>query len=311
MVLAVCQSSIEAEAQARNNEAGNPVVILSAKELAQYVKINEKKIYQLVRESRLPYTKIGGKIAFAKELIDGWITETSEREQHLYVAGSDDPFFDRIIHDCNAAEPGAIFYAAVGSMNGLRLLKERAANMSCVHIMDVEKREYNLSYLHRYLDPGSYVVVNMYCRQQGLYVQKGNPHQVHSVKDLADKSLRFANRNKGSGTRLLFDFLVNETGIQGDKIQDYDMEVQTHLRAGLKVLRGEADASFGIQYVAHVFDLHFIPLWKERFDLVIPEEYSHTRQTKKLLSCFEQGQLLPYLKEFIGYDTERSGSVLN
>lgn len=284
--------------------------ILSAKELSRYLKINEKKIYQLARESKLPYTKIGGKIAFAKELIDRWITQTTEQEHHLYVAGSDDLLLDRIIHDYNTKGPGTIFYAAVGSLNGLRLLKKRAANISCVHIMDVEKKEYNLSYLDRYLDGGDYVVVNMYYRQQGLYLQKNNPKRVQSIEDLTDKNIVFANRNKGSGTRLLFDFLLHENDVQTDKIQGYDTEADSHFHAGLKVLSGEADASFGIQYVAHVLKLHFVPLTKERFDLVIPEEYSYSEQAKRLLAFFEQGRLLSYLKDFVGYDTEKSGSVL-
>ncbi|HAR95370.1 MAG TPA: hypothetical protein DCR97_05330 [Deltaproteobacteria bacterium] len=283
--------------------------ILSAKELSKYLKINEKKIYQLARESKLPYTKIGGKIAFAKELIDRWITQTTEQEHHLYVAGSDDPLFSRIIHDYNTG-PATIFYAGVGSLNGLKLLKKRAANISCVHILDVDKKEYNLSYLDRYLDGGDYYVMNMYSRQQGLYLPKGNPKRVQSIEDLADKNLEFLNRNEGSGTRLLFDFLLNERGVQPHKIRGYNTGADSHLDAGLKVLRGEADASFGIQYVAHVLSLHFVPLSKERFDLVMPEEYSYSDQAKKLLSFFEQGKLLPYLKDFPGYDTEKSGSVL-
>lgn len=284
--------------------------ILSAKELSRYLKINEKKIYQLARESKLPYTKIGGKIAFAKELIDRWITETTEQEHHLYVAGSDDLLLDRIIHDYNASDAAIIFYAAVGSLNGLKLLKKRAANISCVHIMDVEKKEYNVSYVDRYLDGDDYLVVTMYSRQQGLYLQKGNPKRVQSIQDLTDKNLNFINRNRGSGTRLLFDFLLHEKGIEPERIVGYDTEVDSHLHAGLKVLRGEADASFGIQYVAHVLNLHFVPLTKERFDLVIPEEYSYSKQAKKLLAFFEQGRLLPYLKDFVGYDTEKSGRVL-
>jgi putative molybdopterin biosynthesis protein len=283
--------------------------ILSARDLSKYLKINEKKIYQLARESKLPYTKIGGKIAFAKELIDRWITQTTEQEHHLYVAGSDDPLFSRIIHDYNTG-PAIIFYAGVGSLNGLRLLKKRAANISCVHILDVDRKEYNLSYLDRYLDSGDYYVITMYSRQQGLYLPKGNPKRVQSVQDLIDKNLLFVNRNEGSGTRLLFDFLLHESDIQPDKIRGYNTEVDSHLSAGLKILRGEADASFGIQYVAQVLNLHFVPLSKERFDLVMPDEYSYSDQAKKLLSFFEQGKLLSYLKDFPGYDTEKSGSVL-
>ena len=136
------------------------VEILSAKELSRYLKINEKKIYQLVRTSTLPHTKIGGKIAFAKELIDAWIAENTEREKHLYIAGSDDPLLRRIIDAYNKEEPSTIFYAPVGSFNGLKLLKSGAANLACVHILDVEKKEYNVGYLERYLSHHRYTVMS-------------------------------------------------------------------------------------------------------------------------------------------------------
>ena len=158
------------------------VEILSAKELSRYLKINEKKIYQLVRTSTLPHTKIGGKIAFAKELIDAWIAENTEREKHLYIAGSDDPLLRRIIDAYNKEEPSTIFYAPVGSINGLRLLKSGAANLACVHILDVEKKEYNVGYLERYLSHHRYIVIHLYLREQGIYLNNDNPKKVRSLR---------------------------------------------------------------------------------------------------------------------------------
>jgi excisionase family DNA binding protein len=125
--------------------------ILSAKDLSKYLKINEKKIYKLAQESKLPYTKIGGKIAFTKELIDKWLLENTNREQNIYLAGSDDILLRRIIDLYNQRRDSTVFYAPVGSINGLRLLKNATASMSCVHIFDVDKKSQDLSYLDRYL----------------------------------------------------------------------------------------------------------------------------------------------------------------
>jgi len=175
--------------------------ILSAKDLSKYLKINEKKIYQLVRESKLPHTKIGGKIAFAKEIIDAWIAQHTEREKHLYIAGSDDPLLRRIIDAYNKSEESTIFYAPIGSINGLKLLRSGAATMACVHILDVEKREYNAGYIDRYLTHTRYAIVHLYLREQGLYLEKSNPKKVKSLSDVAAKQLRFINRSQGTGTR--------------------------------------------------------------------------------------------------------------
>jgi excisionase family DNA binding protein len=284
--------------------------VLSAKELSKYLKINEKKIYQLVRESKLPHTKIGGKIAFTREIIDAWLVETTEREKHLYIAGSDDPLLRRIIDIYNKVEPNTIFYAPVGSMNGLKLLKSGAANLACVHILDVEKKAYNVGYIERYLSHDRYTVVHLYLREQGIYAEKTNPKKLHSLADLATKKARFVNRNQGTGTRLLLDFLLHEKGIEATSIKGYDREVESHLQAGLSVLRGEADAALGIRYVAHMLNLHFIPLFKERFDLVIPEVYSQTAHVGSLLSRFDQGKLLQYARDFAGYDLTKTGSII-
>ncbi len=286
------------------------VEILSAKELSRYLKINEKKIYQLVRTSTLPHTKIGGKIAFAKELIDAWIAENTEREKHLYIAGSDDPLLRRIIDAYNKEEASTIFYAPVGSINGLKLLRSGAANLACVHILDVERKEYNAGYVDRYLGHQRYTVIHLYLREQGLYLAGDNPKKIRSLQDIASKHVRFVNRNQGTGTRLLLDFLLHEKGVESTRIKGYENEVESHLQAGLTVLRGDADASFGIRYVAHMLKLHFVPLFKERFDLVIPEAYGQTAQVERLLSRFDQGKMLRYAKDFVGYDFSKTGSTV-
>lgn len=158
--------------------------------------------------------------------------------------------------------------------------------------MDVEKKEYNVGYLSRYLDDGPYCVITMYSRQHGIYVRKTEKNRI-DLSDLASKRLSFINRNKGSGTRLLFDFLLNEQGIKPTDIKGHETEAQSHLDAGLKVLPGEVDAVFRIQYIAEMLKLRFIPVFKERFDMVIPAEHRYSQEVTLLLCFFEQRTLLP------------------
>jgi putative molybdopterin biosynthesis protein len=287
------------------------VEILYTKELSKYLKINEKKIYQLAKESKIPYIKIGGKIAFTKEIIDRWILENTAREQHIYIAGSDDVLLRRIIDIYNSKNIGTVFYAPVGSINGLKILKSGSAMMSCVHILDIEKKEYNLSYIDRYLNKDDFVVIHLFLREQGIYLPKNNPNGIHLIEDIANKGVTFVNRNQGSGTRLLIDFLLQEKNIDPSAIKGYNIEVESHLQAGLKVLRGEVETAFGIRHIAHLLDLDFIPQYKERFDLVIAKDYFHSSQVKTFLTFFEQPALLHYIKDFTGYDTMKIGNIIH
>jgi excisionase family DNA binding protein len=287
--------------------------IMSARELSRYLKINEKKIYQLAKESKLPHTWIGGKIAFVREIIDQWIARTTEQENHIYIAGSDDVLLRKIVDTFNSYsdEPGVAFYAPVGSINGLKLLEKRAATVSCVHIMDLEKQEYNTTYIDRFLTDQAYVVTHLYMREQGIYVEKENPKKVEGLQDIAQKGLKFINRNKGSGTRLLIDFLLVKNHIEPGDIKGYDTEIQSHLGVGLKILKGEAEAAVGIRHVAHMLEIGFVPLLKEKFDLVVPEEYYHSAPVKRFLSFFDQSRLVSVAGDVTGYDISRTGSVVS
>ncbi len=284
--------------------------ILSAKELSKYLKINEKKIYKLAQEGVLPHVKIGGKVAFTRELIDRWILENTEHERHLLIAGSDDPLIRQVIDLYNARNDGLIYYAPVGSMNGLKLLNTRSASMSCVHILDMEKKAYTLSYIARYLSKNEYEAVQLFYRTQGLMIRKDNPRGIHGLKDLTHKGVTFINRNQGTGTRLLFDFLLRENSISATAIKGYSNEAASHMEAGIAVLKSEADAAFGIEYTAHILDLDFIPIYHERFDLVIPSDYFYTAQIKTFLKLFEQPALLRSIRDFTGYDLKATGNVL-
>jgi excisionase family DNA binding protein len=285
--------------------------ILSARDLSKYLKINEKKIYKLAQESKLPFTKIGGKVAFTKELIDKWILENTSREHNIYLAGSDDILLRRIIDLYNQRNEGTVFYAPVGSVNGLRLLKDSAASMSCVHILDVEKKNQDLSYLDRYLSKDEYIVVELFNREQGIIVTRGNPKGIRGMEDIASKNIKFVNRNRGSGTRILVDFLLHEKGVDPAKIQGYTSEIESHLEAGLKVLTGEAEASFGIRHVAHMLNLDFIHQFSERFDLVVPVDQYYYGHVKSFLAFFEQPTLIHNIRDFTGYVITKIGSVIH
>lgn len=285
--------------------------IMNAKEIAKYLRINEKKVYSLVQEGKLPHIKIGGKIGFPRELIDRWVLEHVEEERNIYIAGSDDPLLRLIIDVYNRENKNStIFYAPVGSVRGLKILKENRAKIACCHILDMEKKGYSSSYVERYLGKGDFVLIELFKREQGFYLSKGNPRGVRTFKDIASKDVTFVNRNKDSGTRLLFDFLLKEEGINPQSIRGYESEVDSHLQAGLYVLKGFADCAFGIRYITYVLDLDFIPIFLERFDFVIPKELYPKPHIKDLLSYFEQPRIFQLSKELPGYELSETGKIL-
>ncbi len=284
--------------------------VMTARDISAYLKINEKKVYQLAKESSLPHLWIGGKVAFPKELVDRWIVENTEGTRHVAVAGSDDPLLRRIFDIFNASSESLVFYAPIGSINGLRALQRMAARASCVHIIDIDHKEYNTTYLHRYLAGTPARAIHLFVRQQGLYVQPGNPKGLYSVKDIAERGSSFVNRNRGSGTRLLIDYLLQSAGATGSAVKGYDREVESHLESGLKVLRGEADCAFGIRNVAHTLGLGFVPIHNEEFHLVVTEDDYYSKTIKSFLAVFDQSFLVRHIGDFTGYDLSRMGEAL-
>jgi putative molybdopterin biosynthesis protein len=284
--------------------------ILSAREIARYLKINEKKVYQLAREAELPHLWIGGKIAFTREIIDRWILENTKGADHIKIAGSDDPLFRRLIDLFNGTRGTVVFYAPVGSVNGLKALKDGLASASCAHLLSAETGGYDLSYVARYLGDGKYRIIHLYGRDQGIYTAPGNPLGIHSMGDVAAKGLRFVNRNAATGTRILLDFLLKRDGVPTEAVKGYEQEVESHLQVGLRVFTGKADCAFGIQYVAHILGLGFVPCHREEFHFVVPEENLSGGPMAAFNKFLEQPTLLRYAIDSTGYDLTRMGQVL-
>ncbi|MBU1107739.1 MAG: helix-turn-helix transcriptional regulator [Candidatus Riflebacteria bacterium] len=283
--------------------------ILSTKEVSAYLNINEKKIYQLVKDCDIPFTRLGGKIIFAQEIIDRWIHQNTELQKNILISGSDDLLFREIIDHYNRDSSHTAFCAAVGSVNGIKMLKNGRATMSCVHIAD-QDGQYSLSFLDRYLNRTDYVVMRLFNRKQGVYLLPDNPHSIKSFKEIFARGLRFANRNQGSGTRILVDQLFKEHGINVKPDASAPPEAQSHVGAAMKVLSGEADASFGIQNVSEMLKLKFIPVFEEPFNLIVPAGQWESRIVRDFVAYFEQTRMPRHLQNLPGYDISEIGKII-
>jgi len=187
------------------------------------------------------------------------------------AVGSHDLMLDLLADLIRKKRPGfRLISSHVGSLGGLTALARGEAHLAGVHLLDEETGEYNLPYVKRILGSEPALLVNLAYRLQGIIVPRGNPQGIKGLADLTRPDVRFVNRQRGSGTRLLFDYLLRRQGISPDQISGYEREEYTHMGVTAAVASGSAGAGLGIQAAAGALKLDFIPVGEERYDLCIP-----------------------------------------
>jgi excisionase family DNA binding protein len=295
--------------------------LLTTKAVAEFLNVNEKMVYTLVAEKGLPASKVTGKWLFPRHLVEQWIeTQTInypdtghiQRLQPglLVLAGSNDPLLDRTISLFNSAfqTPIAVF-GNLGSMGGLRALRQNLCHIASSHLLQEDDEEYNFDYAFQELDSMP-AVVNFSRREQGILAAKGNPKKITGVADLAESGMRIVNRSPGTGTRLLLDREFKKAGIKGEKIEGYNHEVHRHLDVGLEILSGRADAGPGIGAVAGLLNIGFIPIRWERFDLMILKDRFFDEEIQRFLSLLHETPFRQIAESLNGYDISISGNMV-
>jgi putative molybdopterin biosynthesis protein len=199
--------------------------------------------------------------------------------------------------------------ANVGSQGGLVALRRGEAHLAGSHLLDPDTGDYNLSYLHKYLPDLPVMLVTLVGREQGLIVKPGNPKQVRTLADLARADITFVNRQRGAGTRVLLDFEIGKIGLTPEEIQGYEREEYTHLAVAAAVASGVADAGLGIAAAARALSLDFEPLFKERYDLVIPREYYASPLLGPLLELLHDPVFRAQVAARPGYDVTPMGHI--
>ena len=200
--------------------------------------------------------------------------------------------------------------ASVGSIAGLVALSRGEAHLAGAHLLDPETGEYNLSYIKQYLPDVPVRVVSLVGRSQGLLVQKGNPKDIRTIADLTLPEVAFVNRQRGSGTRVLLDYQLEKLGISQEDIRGYQHQEYTHLTVGAAIASGRADCGIGIAAVTQALDLEFIPLFEERYDLIIPQEHAQSPLLQPLLHLLEDDEFKQMVAGLPGYDVTRMGNLI-
>jgi excisionase family DNA binding protein len=296
--------------------------MLTTKEVAEYLSINEKQVYRLIKEKKIPATRITGKWLFPKNVIDEWVMasaresvnlspQRSALDDQVVIAGSNDLALELLAKNTAIKHPKyTISISNVGSLAGLIALQKGHCHVAASHLFDAESGEYNSSFIKKHFPNLKIVLLNLAHREQGLIVRKGNPHGITELSHLTGKKLTFVNRQEGSGTRVLLDYRLKEEGIDPGDIAGYSRIALTHMDVALEVFSGSADVGPGILAASRMLGLDFVPLVTERFDLVIPTENYPTGAVKALREVLCSEEFKSRITQMGGYETRDTGRIV-
>lgn len=193
--------------------------------------------------------------------------------RRLVFAGSNDPFLNLLFSRFKEESGVDVAVLELGSMGGLRMLRDGYAHLCGTHLFDPRSRSFNTPYMEGILgDLSGYRRMPLFFREQGLLVPRGNPLGVWGVEDLLKEGVSFVNRQRGSGTRVMLDHLLEERGIDPSRVVGYSREETSHAAVAAAVASGEAYCGLGARAVASPFGLEFVPLFEELYELVCREE---------------------------------------
>jgi len=240
------------------------------------------------------------------------LRDEHEIQNTLVFIGSHDNILDVLANLLHRLRPVCRLSSAhVGSMGGILAIKRGEAHLAGTHLLDEATGEYNISFIKKFLPDVPLQLINLTYREQGLLVPKGNPLNIKGFEDLSRSGVRFINRQRGAGTRLLTDMHLKRLGITSDQVNGYDREEYTHMNIASAIASRNADTGLGIRAAALALDLDFIPVAEERYDLILPKAFLDDPKVLSLLN------LLRINKEFRsivaglgGYDLRDCGQVL-
>ena len=298
-------------------------------EIAKLLKITRYTVYEMIKRGDLPAYRIGRKMRVEAPDLESYIKKSKgivsvettfaspsfdmplSNPDEIILCGQDSSLDILTRHLGRDLPQVRILRHYVGSIDGLFALYQGKVNAATTHLWDSDTDSYNIPFVRRLLPGHRTLIVNMVYRTAGFYIQKGNPKNIHGWADLVNKDVRFVNRERGSGARVLLDEKLRVHSIDRDAIVGYEHEEASHLAVASCVARGEADVGLGIEKAAlQVKELDFCPLQNERYDLVIRKEDAEKPKFKALLAVLRSKRFQNELRGMGGYDLSQTGEIV-
>jgi len=227
------------------------------------------------------------------------------------AAGSNDPILDMLNTFIQRSHPELyVFSANLGSTGGLKALNQGYTDLAWSHLLDPKTGEYNTPFLSTYLPNVKPVVVNLFYRELGFLTAPGNPLHIRGFADLTKKKIRFINRQKGSGTRVLLDHHLGNLGIPSSEIQGYDNEVCTHFEVGMAINAKEADVGIATVAAANLLGLSFIPITQESFDMLMDQGTFFDKNVQAFIEILNSREFRSRVDRLGNYDFKNSGKIV-
>jgi putative molybdopterin biosynthesis protein len=298
---------------------------LSAQDVADMLKVSKNTIYNMIKKGDLKSYNVGRKVRFTESEINAFInrSQTSLDAQQTasaltnvaqvnngFIICGQDIILDVLSSYMRSYGIPAL-RAFIGSYDGLMLLYKNKVSVASSHLWDSETDEYNIPYIKRLLPGTSAVVIQLTYRMQGLYVQKGNPKNIKGWEDFGRDDITMINREYGAGSRVLLDENLKLLDISGSSIKGYATEKQTHLDVASSVSGGKADVAVGIEKIARQVDnIDFIPMKKERYDLVVKKEHINSHEVSAMMNIINSAAFKQEFANIGGYDTSGIGKII-
>lgn len=227
-----------------------------------------------------------------------------EIDDNLISIGSHDVVMDLI------GDSVKLCSTHVGSFGGILAIKQGNAHIAPIHMLDEDTGEYNIPFIKKYFPDNEMTLVKGIERVQGLIVQKENPLGLKNIKDIFDKKIRFVNRQRGSGTRILLDHWIKKENLDFKNLQGYDYEVATHLDVAMAIKNGTAEAGLGIMEAAKIVGLDFIPLAKEEYDFLINPKMRDNKKIIEFIDFLRSDYFRNKIESLEGYSLSDPGKIV-
>lgn len=303
---------------------------LSTQQVADILHVSKSTIYDLIRKGEITSYKVGRKVRFTQEDVEDYIAKsrnlqaasttkepspndltfgTNQNSKNFIICGQD-VILDVLSNYLRLSGIPAL-RAYIGSYDSLISLYQGKVQVTAAHLWDGDTDQYNIPYVRRLLPGIPAVIIHLTCRMQGFYVAKGNPKNIQTWSDFARDDIMMINREKGAGSRVLLDENLRLLGISGAQVNGYSNETSSHLTVASAVSSGEADVAVGNEKIARQVDnIEFIPIKKERYQLIIKKEDLHTPEVLSMLNIIRSATFKKEFGNIGGYDTTDIGKIV-
>ncbi|KUF32073.1 MULTISPECIES: helix-turn-helix transcriptional regulator [Lysinibacillus] len=292
-------------------------------EVAQLLKVSKLTIYDLVKKGDLPVFRVGRQMRVDRADLQAYIQKrktgttpamspvaTSPKNQSKIIISGQDLVLDIVAKYLEKRQTMKVLRSHEGSFNGVMAMYHGDCNIASLHMFDGDTGDYNTPYVKKIFVSHAFVLINVVSRRAGFYVQKGNPLQIHTFEDFKTKSFTFINREKGSGARTLLDEQLRIHEIAPSMIKGYTHEEMSHLDVASAVANGYADVGIGIEKIAKLIPVDFIPAVRERYDIVLlktPENQQLIEAVKEILNAPDFQAEVAALGD---YDISQMGQIM-